>query len=225
MSMSLKSLVIISIIMCVGLIYSTMYLSDSIGETSNNPAQYYSQNTPKIDVSPFDQVSSRQTLPDNIEFTDKNIAPEQFTHSNSPVSTVDNPPEPHIMNMIANLVVNYLAQDKNDFASINSESTNSKEISQDITDISSLNFAISETNGTDYYELLKEVPMTEEQTKKVQIYSGGKSPTEIINEFCIEVRNGELHLMAEDIRQSYNYNPASPAILMSVFEKMGNLCP
>jgi hypothetical protein len=31
--------------------------------------------------------------------------------------------------------------------------------------------------------------------------------------------------MAEDIRQSYNYNPASPAILMSVFEKMGILCP
>jgi hypothetical protein len=108
---------------------------------------------------------------------------------------------------------------------LHSESTNSKETSQNITDISSLNFAISETNRTDYYELLKEVPMTEEQTKQVQLYSGGKSPTEIIDEFCIEVRSGELHLMAEDIRQSYNNNPASPAILMSVFEKMGNLCP
>ena len=98
-------------------------------------------------------------------------------------------------------------------------------IRRDISKVSSLNFAISETNGSDYYELLKEAPMTEEQLKEIHQYSGGKTPTEIVDEFCTEVRSGELHLMAEDIRQSYNYNPASPAILMSVFEKMGSLCP
>jgi hypothetical protein len=225
MSMSLKSLVIISIIMCAGLVYSTLYLSTSIGEAGKNPIQNDSQKALITGASSLDQDSTRQKLIDDNDSASKNIVQGMFTNSNTPISTNNNLPKPHLMNMIANLVVNYIAEDKTDFAVIKSDSTNLKVISQNVPDISSINFAISETNGTDYYELLKEVPLTEEQTKELQQYSGGKSPKEIVNEFCSEVRSGELHLMAEDIRQSYNYNPGSPAILMSVFEKMGSLCP
>ena len=217
MAMSLKGLVLISILMCAGLIFGTQYLSNSIGDTNQSPVQNYSQNIPIIENSSSDQVSSRIIPLEEIERTGQQIAPNQNNFSSSPVSVEDKSPEQNFMNMVANLVVSLITQDKTDFAGSNTDSNNSK--------VSSLAFAISETNGSDYYELLKEAPMTEEQLKDIHQYSGGKTPTEIVDEFCAEVRSGELHLMAEDIRQSYNYNPASPAILMSVFEKMGNLCP
>ncbi len=217
MAMSLKSLVLISILMCAGLIFGTQYLSNSIGDTNQSPVQNYSQNIPKIENSSSDQVSYRIIPLEEIERTGQQIAPNQINFSSSPVSVEDKSPEQNFMNMVANLVVSLITQDKTDFAGSNTDSNNSK--------VSSLAFAISETNGSDYYELLKEAPMTEEQLMEIHQYSGGKTPTEIVDEFCAEVRSGELHLMAEDIRQSYNYNPASPAILMSVFEKMGNLCP
>ena len=217
MAMSLKGLVLISILMCAGLIFGTQYLSNSIGDTNQSPVQNYSQNIPIIENSSSDQVSSRIIPLEEIERTGQQIAPNQNNFSSTPVSQEDKAPEQNFMNMVANLVVSLITQDKTDFAGSNTDLNNSK--------VSSLAFAISETNGSDYYELLKEAPMTEEQLKDIHQYSGGKTPTEIVDEFCAEVRSGELHLMAEDIRQSYNYNPASPAILMSVFEKMGNLCP
>jgi hypothetical protein len=225
MAISLKSLIIISILLSAGLIFGTQCLSDTIGDANKSPDQNFSPNFPIIDQSSSDQVSFRKKSLEEIDETGQQIAPSQNSISNSPVSVEDKSPEQHFMNLVANLVVSLITQDTNDLTGSNTDTNNSNEISQNNSKVSSLNFAISETNGSDYYELLKEAPMTDEQLEEIHQYSGGKSPTEIVDEFCAEVRSGELHLMAEDIRQSYNYNPASPAILMSVFEKMGNLCP
>ncbi len=79
--------------------------------------------------------------------------------------------------------------------------------------------------NTDYYEMLVESTLTQEQQNEIQKYSGGKTPAELIEDFCLQANNGELDRMVEDIQQSYNYNPASPAAIMSVFKSMGNLCP
>ena len=225
MEISLKGLVIISILLSAGLIFSTQYVSESIHDINNGQDQNYPLSIHIPDQSSPNQVSSRQTLLDEINKTGQQISPNQNYKSDSPVPSKDTPSEQHFMNVVANLVVSLISQDNYNFANGNIDPNNSKEINQNNAEISSLNFAINEANGSDYYELLNEVPMTKEQLKEIHLYSGGKSPTEIVDEFCAEVRSGELHLMAEDIRQSYNYNPASPAILMSVFEKMGNLCP
>jgi hypothetical protein len=225
MAISLKGLVIISILLSAGLIFSTQYVSESIHDINNSQGENYPLSIHIPDQSSPYQVSSRQTLLDEINKTGQQISPNQNYKSDSPVPSKDNPSEQHFMNVVANLVVSLITQDNYNFANGTIDPNNSKEITQNNAEISSLNFAINEANGSDYYELLNEVPMTKEQLKEIHLYSGGKSPTEIVDEFCAEVRSGELHLMAEDIRQSYNYNPASPAILMSVFEKMGNLCP
>ena len=225
MVMSLKGLVIISILLSAGLIFSTQYLSESINHTNKSLDQNYPQSIHITDQSSPNHESSRQTLLDEIDKTGQLISPNQHYISDSQASSKDKPSEQHFMNMVANLVVSLITQENYDLANINIDPNNSEEITQNNAEISSLNFAIIEANGSDYYELLNEAPMTNEQLKEIQQYSGGKSPTEIVDEFCAEVHSGELHLIAEDIRQSYNYNPASPAILMSVFEKMGNLCP
>jgi hypothetical protein len=225
MAMSLKSLVIISLLMCAGLIYSTQSLSDSIDDTNQTPLPNYSQEIIVSDFPSPEQTSSQQVTIDDFIPTKNEEGFTQYDYGNLQVSSEKKPPEQHFMNMLANLVINFITQDKNVYGEINKDSNLSNEPTQNDTDVSGLNFAISKAEGSDYYELLKEVPMTDEQLKEIQQYSGGKSPTEIVDEFCKEVDSGELHLMAEDIRQSYNYNTASPAILMSVFEKMGNLCP
>ncbi len=225
MAVSLKSLVIISILMCAGLIYSTQSLSDSIDGTNQTPLPNHSQEIIVSDYPSPEQISSQQVTINDFGPTKNEEGFTQSNYGNLQVSSEEKPSEQHFMNMLANLVINFITQDKNVYGEINIDSNQSKEITQYDTDVSGLNFAISRAEGSDYYELLKEVPMTDEQLKEIQQYSGGKSPTEIVDEFCKEVHSGELHLMAEDIRQSYNYNPASPAILMSVFEKMGNLCP
>jgi hypothetical protein len=225
MPTSLKSLVIISILMCAGLIYSTQCLSDSIDDTNQNPFPNRSQVIAISEYPSPDQISSQQISIDGFGPTKKEPGFAQFDYSNSQVSSEDKPPEGHFMNMLANVVINFITQDKNVYGDIIKDSNHSNGITQNNTYASGINFAISTAEGSNYYELLKKVSMTDEQLKEVQQYSGGKSPTEIVDEFCKEVHSGELHVMAEDIRQSYNYNPASPAILMSVFEKMGILCP
>jgi hypothetical protein len=225
MAMSLKSLVIISLLFCAGLIYSTQCLSDSIGDTNQTPIHNYSQEIAVSDYPSPEQISSQQVTIDDFGPTKNESGFTQSNYGSSQVSLQDKPPEQHFMNMLANIVVNFIIQDKNVYGNIHSDSNHSKEITQNETKVSSLNLAISAVEGSDYYKLLKEVPIADDQLKEIQQYSGGKSPTEIVDEFCKEVYSGELHLMAEDIRQSYNFNPASPAILMSVFEKMGNLCP
>jgi hypothetical protein len=211
--------------MCAGLLFSAQYLSDSVGDINQNPnhnntienaTTYY----PSPDPTSLQQVSLNKFSPTNLE-----SGINQHNNANPQVSTEDKPPEQHFINMLANLMINFILQDQNVDEDINNDSDNSNEIIQNNTEVSSLNYAINAAEESDYYELLKEAPMTDEQLKEIQAYSGGKSPTEIVDEFCKEVDSGELHLMTEDIRQSYNYNPASPAILMSAFEKMGNLCP
>jgi hypothetical protein len=225
MAISLKSLVIISILMCAGLIFGTQGLSASIGNIDPTPLPNNSQENIVSDYPSPDQISSKQVTINGFRPIKKEEGFTQSDYGNLQVSSEEKAPEQHFMKMLANLVINFITQDKNVNGEINIDSNHSNEIPQNETDASGLNFAISKAEGSDYYELLKEVPMTDEQLKEIQQYSGGKSPTEVVDEFCKEVDSGELHLMAEDIRQSYNYNPASPAILMSFFEKMGNLCP
>ncbi len=81
------------------------------------------------------------------------------------------------------------------------------------------------SSGDNYYNMLSESSLTKSQLDNIQKYSNGETPDELIDDFCGQARSGELDRMVEDIRQSYNYDPASPAALMAVFEKMGDLCP
>jgi hypothetical protein len=158
MAMSLKGLVIISILMCAGLIIGTQYLSDSIGDTNKSPVQNHTQNNPITEHSSSDQVSSRIIPLEKFDRTGQQIAPSQNNISKSPVSVEDKPPAQHFINMVANLVVSLISQDNNNFAGSNTDSNNAKEISQNNSKVSGLNFALSETNGSDYYELLKKPP-------------------------------------------------------------------
>ncbi len=116
-----------------------------------------------LDYPSPDQISSQQVPIDDFASTNKESGFIEPDNGNSQVSLQDKPPEQHFMNMLANIVINFIMQDKNVYGNITSISNHSKEITQNDTEVSSLNLAISAAEGSDYYELLKEVPMTEEQ--------------------------------------------------------------
>jgi hypothetical protein len=70
--------------------------------------------------------------------------------------------------------------------------------------------------------------LTPEQRASISKMTGGKSPTQMVAEFCDSARSGEFAEMASSIRADYQGEATglqNPTVLLDLFEKMSALCP
>lgn len=218
--MTLKSLLIISISLSLVLVTSTLYIADNTPQAANIEAQ-----NSEYSVFLFNQ--STNTSDDRVPVTTSmDISPPQEPLSNSPddfqsnIKTGDS-----VVSQIVTAVVEIFLPDSNP-SSTNSVSTVSEEKLFGASSAGPNNHHENEyQNGLDFYDLVENSPMSDNELQSIEKYSNGMNPLELINQFCTQVQNGEFREMTEDIRRSYNYDPASPAILMDAFESMSELCP
>ena len=217
--MTIKSLLIFSISFSLVLIASTLYIAENTSDGSMGDIQ--NSTTLQNDIT-F-QVSFRND-PDPSAlstFNPINNTPQSNMDPKEPAETILKENKP-LLTVIINNVLEGIFPNENPVASNNEFNERG---SQSNSPSSTLDKVVNDSNGLNFKELLENAPLTDSQLDSIAEYSGGTNPMELVDQFCGDVRSGEFHNMTEDIRRSYNYNPASPAILMSIFEKMGDLCP
>lgn len=217
--MTLKSLLIFSISFSLVLIASTLYIAENTSDGSKPDVQ--NSTTLQNDIAFQDSFRNDPDPSALSAFNPINNTTQSKMDPKEPGATILTENKP-LLTVIINKVLEGIyphdnpAATNDEFAERDSHSDRPS---------SSLDNVDNNPNGMNFNELLNTVPLTDSQLDSIEEYSGGKNPMELVDEFCGEVRSGEFHNMTEDIRRSYNSNPASPALLMSIFEKMGDLCP
>lgn len=206
-------MVVISAILCGVLLLSTLYIANTTStiESSHSSKSFDLKTSSKFSLA---QKSSSNNIS---SLNNDDLANSPFTNTKA------FPENKSTGQQFVDLFINTIAEIINGDSMSNIMKSNV--ISPEILDGNADYDPGGNSSGDNYYKMMAGSSLTESQMDDIQMYSNGKTPDELIDNFCGQARSGELDRMAEDIRQSYNYDPASPAALMSVFEKMGDLCP
>jgi hypothetical protein len=85
--------------------------------------------------------------------------------------------------------------------------------------------SMGDLSSTTFDQMLIDQPLDAEQLAEIKKYSGGKSPEELFNNYCTDVKSSDFQEMSQSIKESYANDPNSPAALIDLFEKMSVLCP
>jgi hypothetical protein len=70
--------------------------------------------------------------------------------------------------------------------------------------------------------------LTPEQQQEIAKYSNGRSPSELVNDFCVKIRSADNAQMSENIKNSAsdpNADAHSPVLLLQLFDQIAKLCP
>jgi hypothetical protein len=125
-------------------------------------------------------------------------------------------PTPRNANIIEQIVMNWLAP----------SSANNAGMTTDSTTLVTLDQMIASANGKNLNQLF--AGATDDQKRMIQQYSGGKNSTEMVSNFCRDVKSDSFKAMSQGIKANASdpsTDPHSPALLMLLFEKLATLCP
>jgi hypothetical protein len=125
-------------------------------------------------------------------------------------------PTPRNANIIEQVVMNLLSP-----SSANGDGT-----PMDSTTLINLDQILASAKGKNLNQLF--AGATDDQKRMIQQYSGGKNSSEMVSNFCRDVKSDSFKAMSQSVKANASdpsTDPHSPALLMLLFEKLGTLCP
>jgi hypothetical protein len=131
-------------------------------------------------------------------------------------------PTPRNANVIQQFVMSLLAPSNANKAGANPAASSTV----DSGTLVSLDQLVAQANGKNLDQLF--AGASDDQKRMIQQYSGGKSSSEIVSNFCRDVKSDSYKSMSQSVLANAsdpNTDPNSPALLILLFEKIASLCP